>query len=122
MSLSNETKGKRAVTNYELAGEYKSQISLIYCQLETGRTHQIRVHLSEMGLPLINDPIYTSSNKIKGIKSQELRQLIKETQRLCLHAFELGFIHPLTNKELYFKSDWPFDLMNLVNYLSFKEL
>ncbi|MCB0356266.1 MAG: RluA family pseudouridine synthase [Bdellovibrionales bacterium] len=115
-------KGKWAVTNYHVAKTYKEQISLIYCQLETGRTHQIRIHLSEMGVPIINDPIYLSSSKKKVVQAKELKLLIEKTQRLALHAFELGFVHPTTNEELYFKCNWPKDLQPLVNYLEFEDL
>ena len=115
-------KGKLAVTNYELIGDYKEQISLIYCRLETGRTHQIRIHLSEMGLPIINDPIYTNQNKKRVAKSKELVKAIEFSKRLALHAFELGFTHPTTQEKLYFKCDWPDDLLNLVEFLNFKDL
>lgn len=116
------SKGKWAATNYELVGNFKDQISLIYCRLETGRTHQIRVHLSEMGTPIINDPIYLSHGKKRVAQSKELIQIIATTQRLGLHAFELGFIHPLTSEKLYFKQDWPDDLLELIEFLNFRNL
>lgn len=118
----NISKGKWATTNFELAGNYKNQISLIYCRLETGRTHQIRVHLSEMGTPIINDPIYLGHGKKRVAQSKDLIQIIGTTQRLGLHAFELGFIHPRTSQELYFKKEWPEDLMKLIDFLNFRNL
>ena len=103
-------------------GNFKDQISLIYCKLETGRTHQIRIHLSEQGCPILNDPIYLNSSKKRLVQAKELFSLIEKTQRLALHAFELGFTHPTTNKELYFTVEWPEDLLKLIIYLGFDKL
>lgn len=90
-------KGKWAVTHYETLQSSQSK-SLMRIQLETGRTHQIRVHMSELGHPLIGDVTYNFSAK----KAKEL-----EISRFYLHAAELGFIHPSSGQKMLFKIDWP---------------
>ena len=122
--FTNRTKarGKWSATHYEVMAQFKEHICLIYCRLETGRTHQIRVHLSELGHPIINDPIYLKATRMRSIRSKELINVIRGTQRLTLHAFELGFVHPKTQQKLYFKKDWPDDLLTMVDFLGFKDL
>lgn len=112
-------KGKWSATNIEFIETFKNQVSLVHCRLETGRTHQIRVHMSELNLPLLNDPIYYSTGSKKLVQSKDLRALIEKTHRLGLHAYLLGFTHPVTQEVLEFKLDWPEDLQELVEYLSF---
>jgi len=111
-----EPTGKFAVTHYE-ALDYAKGLSLVKCQLETGRTHQIRVHLSENHHPIIADPIYSSSRWVSKIKSKHIRNGINELNGIGLHAKELGFIHPSTKKELKFTSPWPERLQPLINLL-----
>ncbi len=89
--------GKSAITHYEVLEEF-GRYSLVKVKLETGRTHQIRVHLSYIGHPLIGDTLY-------GGKS-ELRPM--------LHSYELDFIHPITKKEMYIKKDIPYDMKQLL--------
>ena len=93
--------GKHAVTHIEVLKRFKDA-TLIECVLETGRTHQIRVHLNYIGHPIVNDPVYGR------------RKLIDETGQ-CLHAKELGFVHPTTKKEMYFTSELPECFMNILN-------
>lgn len=95
--------GKLAITHYSVQKALAKVGSLIYCKLETGRTHQIRVHLSELGHPILGDPLYGKS----------LRSSSVTVPRLALHAAELGFVHPITNKFLQFSSSWPSDLATL---------
>lgn len=90
-------KGKLAITHYEVQQLHPSGFSLLHCTLETGRTHQIRVHLSEMGHPIVADPIYGLKNRAKA----------KSSPHLMLHAAELGFIHPRLKKEMKFTTPWP---------------
>ncbi|MBX3020397.1 MAG: RluA family pseudouridine synthase [Bdellovibrionales bacterium] len=90
--------GKLAITHYQVLQSVPAKISLLQCRLETGRTHQIRVHLSEAGHALVGDVIY-------GSKSRKPADL--ELGRLGLHAAELGFSHPRTHKPLLFKQAWP---------------
>ena len=93
----------------------KKYISLIKCKLETGRTHQIRVHMSHIGNPVIGDKIY--GNNLKQILSYDsnIQITLNKVTRHLLHASELGFNHPTTNKWLIFKSDLPDDMQYIIN-------
>lgn len=97
--IKNFEKGKWAVTHYEVLKTSK-QMSLVKIKLETGRTHQIRIHFSELGHSLVGDTTYGFS--VKKMKEMHL-------QRFYLHAAELGFLHPKTNEQLVFKCDWPLE-------------
>lgn len=99
--------GKWAVTHYKVLERNSIGLSYLQLKLETGRTHQIRVHLSEMGWPLLADPVYTGSHKIKTIHGHNNQKLLTEAKRCALHAAELGFVHPRTGENLLFKVDWP---------------
>ena len=90
--------GQSAVTHYEVIKEYKNY-SLVKVNLETGRTHQIRVHMSHIGHPLVGDELYGS--KIKG--------------RVMLHSYQVEFIHPVTNEKVIIKKDIPFDMKCMVS-------
>lgn len=105
--------GKWAITNYRTLVSLPSGISYLELKLETGRTHQIRVHLSEMGCPIIADTHYGANRKLKnlGIK---IRALAEAFPRFALHAAELGFVHPRTGEELFFATAWPDDLSDLL--------
>lgn len=98
--------GKWAVTRYKLI-ETVGELSLIRLQLETGRTHQIRVHLSELGHPIVGDSTYGADKKIKSIHSHSIQKDIRDLSRFLLNAAELGFVHPTTKQNLNFKVDWP---------------
>ena len=87
--------GKRAVTHYWVLDHLNRQFNYVECQLETGRTHQIRVHMASIGHPLLGDEIYGPKNGRKGLKGQ------------CLHARVLGFIHPRTGKYMEFEAPLP---------------
>ncbi len=92
---------KHAVTHFKVLERYKD-VTLIELQLETGRTHQIRVHMNYIGYPVVNDPVYGN------------KKLIDETGQ-CLHAKELGFIHPTTGKYVEFTSELPECFVNILN-------
>ena len=111
-----EPTGKLAIAHYEVL-DYAKGLSLVKCQLETGRTHQIRVHLSENHHPIIADPIYSSSRWVSKIQSKHVRNFIKELNGIGLHAKELGFIHPTTKKQIMFSSPWPHRLQGLIDLL-----
>lgn len=100
-----EPAGKWAATNFKLLAA-KSNLSLVQLKLETGRTHQIRVHLSEKGFPILGDTMYGSAAKMKNLKNDVISDF-KNFHRFFLHAKTLGFTHPTTKKELFFESDWP---------------
>ena len=109
--------GKYAITNYKLIKSHKDQISLVHVRLETGRTHQIRVHLSELGHPIVGDTLYAAPRYLKSIPSSQLRNQIQSLNRFVLHAAELGFIHPTDGNQLRFSVGWPKSLEEFVQTL-----
>ena len=115
-------KGKRAVTNYKTLQVYEAKkiptFSLVECKLETGRTHQIRVHLSNMGNNILGDKKYKKKFKKLINIDPSLEKLINELNRQFLHAKSLGFNHPTNNKRLEFSSNLPSDLENILKKLS----
>jgi len=112
-----DEKGKHAVTHYRLI-ERLGYVSLVECELETGRTHQIRVHMKHIGHPLFNDETYGGNSILKGTTFTKYKQFVQNCFKICprqaLHAKILGFIHPVTGKELYFESELPEDMQQLV--------
>jgi 23S rRNA pseudouridine1911/1915/1917 synthase len=104
-------RGKRAVTHWRRLEALKDA-ALVECRLETGRTHQVRVHMASIGHPLIGDPVYGRSSKTHG-------KILKELQfhRQALHATELGFTHPVTKHRLSFTSAMPPDMQELMSAL-----
>lgn len=113
--------GKLAITHYRVTETHASGLSLVELRLETGRTHQIRVHLSEFGHPIVADQTYGGMKRAKNLKSASLRELIEAMPRFALHAMELGFIHPTTEQNIVFKSQWPEDLLPLVDACGFSQ-
>jgi len=116
--------GKEARTRYRLIEKFgdpdKPFASLIECRLETGRTHQIRVHLTHLGHPLIGDPSYGKSRQAPRPKTtaQEVAfAAATNFPRQALHAFILGFQHPTLHKTMRFESPWPADLAELISAL-----
>lgn len=105
--------GKWAVTHYEVLSR-KSGLSYLKLKLETGRTHQIRVHLSENGLPIAGDELYGANKKIKNIEAKGTQEDVRHLSRFLLHAAELAFTHPRTQERMSFKQDWPEDLRLLL--------
>ncbi|QDK39856.1 RluA family pseudouridine synthase [Bdellovibrio sp. NC01] len=105
--------GKWAVTHYEVLNR-KAGLSYLKLKLETGRTHQIRVHLSENSLPIAGDLLYGADRKIKSIEQKSIQEDLKNLPRFLLHAAELGFTHPRTGERLSFKKDWPEDILVLL--------
>ena len=115
------SKGKRAVTNYKTIETYENDktptLSLVECKLETGRTHQIRVHMTHMGNSIVGDDKYKKKyKKLKNI-DMGLESLISKLDRQFLHAKTLGFIHPKTGEEMIFSTILPQELNNLVKML-----
>ena len=115
------SKGKRAVTNYKTVEIFENNktptFSLVECKLETGRTHQIRVHMTYLGNSIVGDDKYKKKyKKIKNI-NLELENSILKLNRQFLHAKTLGFVHPKTNKEMIFSSILPYELNNLLKML-----
>ena len=115
------TKGKKAITNYKtieiFENEYTPTLSLLECKLETGRTHQIRVHMNFMGNSIVGDDKYKKKfKKIKNINATLEKKLIN-LKRQFLHAQTIGFIHPKKNKEMIFNSLLPQELEIILKML-----
>ena len=110
--------GKHAVTHYQVLENFGGEASLVKCNLETGRTHQIRVHMSRLGCNLIGDKLYVKAKKItsKQIDSQ-IKDFVNNFSRQALHAQTLGFVHPKSGKFLSFSSDFPPDFAELITVL-----
>ena len=109
--------GKHAVTHYELVESF-AHVSLVRCVLETGRTHQIRVHMRHIGHPLFNDARYGGDVVLRGVPSAKYKAFIDNCFKVCprqaLHARTLGFIHPRTGQEMFFTADLPADMTALI--------
>lgn len=105
--------GKHAVTHYEVIERFR-YITWVECKLETGRTHQIRAHFKHIGHTLFNDERYEGNQILKGINMPKYKQFVKNVfevlPRHALHAHTLGFVHPVTKKEMYFESAMPEDM------------
>lgn len=98
--------GKWSATKYKVLKK-AHQLSYIELKLETGRTHQIRVHMSEKGHPLVGDTLYGAQKKIKSVEAKRIQEDIKNLNRFLLHAEQLGFDHPISGKNLQFERPWP---------------
>ena len=116
-----QTKGKFAITNYKTIEVYESEkiptISMVECKLETGRTHQIRVHMKYKGNFILGDKSY--KKKIKKFKDidLDLENIINNLNGQCLHAKSLGFLHPTKNEKMFFETKLPHNLINIVKKL-----
>jgi 23S rRNA pseudouridine1911/1915/1917 synthase len=115
-AVRDEEDGKRAVTHYRLRERFRAH-SLLQCQLETGRTHQIRVHLAHIGHPLIGDPLYGGGLKLPKGATAELAAILRGFRRQALHAEKLSFIHPATGEALSFGVERPADQLQLIEAL-----
>jgi 23S rRNA pseudouridine1911/1915/1917 synthase len=117
-SVEDEEKGKRAVTHWRVLERF-GFVTLVECKLETGRTHQIRVHMSQLGHPIFNDERYGGSEIRKGTIYAKYRQFIRNCFEICprqaLHARTLGFEHPRTREWLQFESAIPEDMTALLD-------
>ena len=114
-------KGKKAITNYKTLEIFQNlnlpKVSLIECRLETGRTHQIRVHMNFKGNPILGDKSYgKSKRKFKKINAN-IEKKINNFNRQALHAKSLGFVHPKTEKEIFFEAERPKDFDTLIKSL-----
>lgn len=122
--------GRHAVTNYKFIKGFGQKpnaaigtpwVSEIECQLETGRTHQIRVHMAHIACPLLGDPLYGKQRAFKTAKNPHevtIREALSKFKRQALHARSLGFIHPTTKEELFFETPLPPDMAKLADVLN----
>ncbi len=108
--------GKLAVTRWKVLERYE-RLTFLELRLETGRTHQIRVHLSEKGHQLVGDEIYGGGGRLISISDPKLKKLISQLGRQALHAMTLGFIHPSDGRYLEFTTPLPEDMQRIVDYL-----
>ena len=112
--------GKPAVTHLEKITVISDAVSLVSVRLETGRTHQIRVHLSNLGFPLLGDPLYGAARKnailLKTLDDDQ-KHVVQQFQRQALHAYELGFIHPKTGEPIKVQAPLPEDMQKLLDTL-----
>ncbi|MEM8561158.1 MAG: 23S rRNA pseudouridine(1911/1915/1917) synthase RluD [Pseudomonadota bacterium] len=108
--------GKPAVTHYRVERRYGHH-TLIAVTLETGRTHQIRVHMAHKRYPLIGDPLYGGRPRIPGGAAAELVEMLRAFPRQALHARALGFRHPVSDEDMYFECPLPTDLVQLLAVL-----
>jgi 23S rRNA pseudouridine1911/1915/1917 synthase len=110
--------GKHAITHWKVLKKLR-YVSLIQCNLETGRTHQIRAHLKYIGHPLFNDAMYGGDKIRKGTQFSKYKTFIdnafKIMPRQALHAMSLGFIHPITKEKMYFETPLPTDFEQVIN-------
>ena len=110
--------GKEAITNYKVIERF-GYVTLISCKLETGRTHQIRVHMKHIGHTLFNDNRYGGDKILKGTVYTKYKQFVdncfKLLPRQALHAKTLGFIHPKSNEKISFDSEIPNDMNSVIN-------
>ncbi|HPT13024.1 MAG TPA: pseudouridine synthase, partial [Bacteroidales bacterium] len=122
------SQGKHAVTHYKILEKF-SYVSLIECRLETGRTHQIRVHMSYIGHPLFNDEEYGGDRILKGTTFTKYQQFVRNCfeilPRQALHAKSLAFDHPVTGERMSFDSELPEDMQQAIEkwraYISGRE-
>jgi 23S rRNA pseudouridine1911/1915/1917 synthase len=109
--------GKEAITHYSVLERF-NYVTLVQCILETGRTHQIRVHMKHIGHPLFNDDFYGGDKIVKGTIFSKYKQFVDNCFMICkrqaLHAKTLGFIHPGTGKEVFFETELPTDISQVI--------
>lgn len=117
MTVTDAEHGKHAVTHYYTV-EQLDYVSVVRCVLETGRTHQIRVHMKHLGHPLFNDARYGGDQILRGLRSASYNHFIANCMEICprqaLHARTLGFVHPVTGQEMFFESPIPDDMTALI--------
>lgn len=117
VAIEDGSRGRHAITHYKVIKRLR-YVSLIQCQLETGRTHQIRAHMKYIGHPLFNDDTYGGSKIVKGTQFSKYKQFVdncfKIIPRQALHAKSLGFIHPASGEKMFFDSTLPEDLAEVI--------
>ncbi len=114
-----QTGGKTAATNYKTVQNFNGSAALVQCNLETGRTHQIRVHMASIGCNLIGDKLYEKSKKTSlKFSSAGQKAYVNAFPRQALHATTLGFVHPRSGERLCFSSEFPADFAELIDVLN----
>ena len=108
--------GKYALTHYRIINRYRAHTH-IRLQLETGRTHQIRVHMAHIGYPLVGDPLYAGRLKLPKGATPELVEMLRTFGRQALHARRLGLVHPVSGEYMEWESELPADFVELLEVL-----
>ena len=114
--MSVQEHGKSAITHFQVIQKF-AHYSLVKLQLETGRTHQIRVHMNHIKYPLIGDPVYGGGNRIPAGIDERLAPIVRDFKRQALHAQRLEFIHPRTREAVSFSAELPLDFQHLLDSL-----
>jgi len=133
LKISVQPSGKEALTHYKVIKRLEPprkitsrqnvkqglppSLSLVECRLETGRTHQVRVHMSHLGYPLVGDPLYSRRNHPSQNLSEGAKEALSNFTRQALHAYLIGFIHPITKEHLTFETELPNDMKHLIQAL-----
>jgi len=112
--------GKPATTHYRIIKKYQ-HYTYLRVQLETGRTHQIRVHMSHIKHPIVGDPVYGNNNSVRKGVNPSLRETIKSFNRQALHAYAVELPHPVTGNIMKFNADLPDDMKTLIEALNFND-
>jgi 23S rRNA pseudouridine1911/1915/1917 synthase len=110
-------KGRVAVTEWRLKKAYPFGVAWLEVNIKTGRTHQIRVHLSEAGHPLVGDATYGSARQLNRINNKKAREVLLSMKRPVLHSSSLQITHPRTHQKMIFKADMPADISGLLKRL-----
>ena len=109
-------RGKPAVSHYRVIERFRAH-TLVNVRLETGRTHQIRVHMAHIHFPVVGDPVYGGRLKLPPDCGEDLAKALRRFKRQALHARRLGLVHPVTGAEMYWEAGVPADMEKLIELL-----
>ena len=109
-------RGRAALTVWRVRERF-AEATLLEVDIETGRTHQIRVHLTELGHPIIGDQVYGGAGRIRTVRDPLVRARVKSMERQALHAWRLSFTHPVSGEQMLFVSPLPEDMATLCSFL-----
>jgi 23S rRNA pseudouridine1911/1915/1917 synthase len=116
MAVAKEGQGRDAITHYRVRDRFRAH-TVLECRLETGRTHQIRVHMAYIKHPLIGDPLYGGAFRLPKAASGHLIETLRSFKRQALHAEKLSFTHPVSQEPMAFESPLPTDMVELIEAL-----
>jgi len=115
-AVSHSDDAREAVTHYRILKKFRNH-TLVQCELETGRTHQIRVHMAHLGYPLVGDPLYGGRPRIPKGAAPDLIQFLEKFKRQALHSWQLGLVHPVSGESLSWQAGLPDDMQRLLTLL-----